>query len=86
MEKNRVIMVCTLIILLGMVIGFLLGIVCQQMIFLTGAVKVAEGLEGTNIEVNIDLNETQLVKGIKEEFMPFFNETINNNLEDSQDE
>lgn len=57
---------------IGLLGGVLLGIHIQQMIFIAGAVEFAEGLEGTNIEINIDFNETQLIEG----FTKFINETL----------
>jgi len=46
---------------IGLIGGVWIGMVTQQMIFISGAVKIAEGFEGTNFEVNIDINETLMV-------------------------
>lgn len=64
-------------IAIGMMAGLYLGFVIQQMIFIAGMVEFGESLEGTDIEVNIDLNETKLIEGFKETFIPIFNQTIN---------
>ena len=61
---------------IGVLVGVLIGIQIQQMIFIVGMVEFGESLEGTNIEVNIDLNETQLVEG----FTKFFNESFQEEL------
>ena len=65
----------TILILIALAIflfGVVFGAIIQQKIIIYGAIQVAEGLEGTNIEINIDLNETELVKG----FTKFLNETL----------
>ena len=63
---------------LGMLfIGIVLGMVFQQMILTASAVEIAEGLEGTTFNVEVDINETKLVEGIKEAFLPIINETRN---------
>lgn len=56
---------------LGMAIGTGLGM--QK-----GQYMLFEGLDGIfdGAEINIDLNETQLVEGMKEVFVPIFNETL----------
>jgi len=59
-------------IMLGLILGIILGMFMQQAIVIGGAYKVAQGLEGTNFEINIDLNETELVKG----FTKFLNESF----------
>ncbi len=46
--------------------GFIMGILVQMMIIQSTLIKVAEGLEGTNIEVNVDFNETLIVDRIHE--------------------
>jgi len=73
-DKNLILIFVMLGI--GMVGGFLMGTYYQQMIFTAGLVEFGESLEGTNIEVNIDLNETKLVEG----FTKMFNETLTKNL------
>ena len=72
-EIKRVIIILFLFgVMLGTIFGIILGMVLQQSIFIEGTIKVAEGLEGTSFEINIDLNETELVEGITS----YFNETI----------
>jgi hypothetical protein len=46
--------------------GFMLGMIMQQMILTASFVEIAEGLEGTNINVEIDLNETKLAEDMKD--------------------
>lgn len=59
--------------------GFILGMVLQQSHFIKGAVLVAEGLEGTEFNIEVDINETIMV----DRMIEFFNETwrqeLNNN-------
>lgn len=62
-----------IITFMGMfLIGFILGMVTQQAYFIKGAVEVAEGLEGTTFNIEIDINETIMV----DRFFELFNETI----------
>lgn len=56
------------------VTGMYLGSVLQQEHFIKGAVKVAEGLQGSNFDVTIDINETLLVNGFRE----VLNDTLDN--------
>jgi len=65
----------------GLLGGIILGMIIQQMIFTASAVEVGESLEGTTFNVEVDLNETQLVEGFKETFLPIFNQTIQENKE-----
>jgi len=69
---NKNLLYTFIILGVGIIGGIVLGMTIQQMIFIAGAVEFAEGLEGTNIEINVALNETQLVEG----FTKFFNETL----------
>ena len=67
---------------IGILGGIVLGMMIQQMIFTASAVEFGESLEGTTFNLEIDLNETQLIEGFKKEFLPLFNQTIQeNNLE-----
>ncbi len=52
--------------------GFILGSVLQQSLFIKGAVEIAEGFEGTTFNLEIDINETIMVDRMFE----LFNETI----------
>ena len=61
-------------VVIGLVAGIYLGFVIQQMILIAGLVEFGEALEGTNIEINVDINETKLIEGFSE----VFNETITN--------
>ena len=58
------------------VMGFILGIVVQQSIFIKGAVEVAQGLEGTEFNIEIDINETIIVDRMFE----LFNDTFQDDL------
>ena len=46
---------------LTLVGGLLIGMVLQQQLLYLGLAEIAEGLEGTNFEINIDINETLIV-------------------------
>ena len=81
MNKKWKIQPIILIALIAMfLIGYILGILVQQSLFIKGAVEIAEGLEGTEFNIEIDINETimvdrmfelfngtQIVEGLKEE-------------------
>ena len=67
-------------IMLGLILGIILGMFMQQAIVIGGAYKVAQGLEGTNFEINIDLNETELVNG----FSQVLNETIKEGFKEEE--
>ena len=71
-ESKKNLSYILVIALVGTLAGTLLGMQIQQMIFIAGMVEIAEGLEGTNIEINVDLNETQIVEG----FTKFINESL----------
>ncbi len=60
---------------IGLLGGILLGFVMQQMLFTASAIEFGESLEGVDIEVNVDINETIMVNKLIE----FFNETLNEN-------
>lgn len=66
---------CVGVALIG---GVLIGMLLQQMLFFGGAVEIAEGLEGTTFNIEIDLNETLLVDRMTENMEPLI-ETIKNN-------
>ncbi len=56
-----------LVIYLGILfMGIVIGMLLQQLIIQASLVKVAMGLEGTNIEINVDINETILVDRVYE--------------------
>jgi len=58
-------------------LGFVSGMMCQQIAIRTMAVMVASNLEG--VEINIDINETQIVDRTMELMIPFLNESVNEN-------
>jgi len=53
-------------LMVGMICGIIIGMTIQQMIFTAAAVEIAEGFDGAEINVEIDLNETQIIEGYKE--------------------
>ena len=57
---------------LGIFGGIILGMLIQQLIFMGGVVEVAEGLEGTTFNIEVDVNETIMV----DRMIEFFNDTI----------
>jgi len=71
-------------LMVGLLGGIFLGMTIQQKIFIMGAVQFGESLEGTTFNVEVDLNETQLIEGFKESFLPIFNETIQENLKENE--
>ena len=53
-----------ILILIGMTCfigGFMIGSLMQQKIFIQAGYEVARGLEGANVELNIDINESIMV-------------------------
>ena len=80
-EKKKNLVFVLIIIAIALFGGIYIGMVIQQMIFIAGMVEFGESLEGTSIEVNIDLNETQLIEGFKKSLLPIFNKTLNDNIE-----
>ena len=60
------------------VMGFSLGMVMQQAHFIKGAVAVAQGLEGTEFNIEIDINETIMVN----RFFELINDTLQDNLKE----
>ena len=59
-------------------IGLVAGMLLQQGNTQATMMKVASSLEG--VTVNINLNETKMVEGIKETFIPDFKEVLNNSM------
>lgn len=55
--------------------GMVVGMGFQQRIFFIG---LGEALSYSDIEVNVNMNETKMVDRIYENLNPFFNETIGN--------
>lgn len=70
--KKKFIATLLLGVAIGLLGGILLGMVIQQMIFIAGAVEVAEGLEGTTFNIEVDINETIMVDRMFE----YLNETL----------
>ena len=61
-----------LFILLFFILGMYVGAVLQQEQFIKGAVLIAEGLEGTTFNIEIDLNETLMIDKVTENIKPMF--------------
>lgn len=75
-RKGWIIHPFTIICLMAIfLMGFILGMVLQQENFKKGAVMVAEGLEGTSFNIEIDINETIMVDRMFE----LFNQTPQEN-------
>ncbi len=53
------------------VIGLYLGFVLHESLMIKGAIMIAEGLEGTNFNLDIDFNETEITNRV----IKFFNES-----------
>ncbi len=65
-----------LIIYLGFfAMGVVGGMILQQAIFQATLMKVADNLDG--VQIDIDLNETQIVEGITNFYKPYFEEILN---------
>jgi len=52
-------------------LGFSIGMLIQQQIFIKSGYEIARGLEGTEFNIEIDINETIMV----DRMMEYFNET-----------
>ncbi len=78
-QKNEKIFLIMFVLGIGLIGGFVVGMMIQQMIFIAGAIEIAEGLEGTTFNIEVDINETELIKGFKEILVPIFNQTFQEN-------
>ena len=76
MEYKTVAYIFTCIICL--VLGMYIGAVLHQEHINKGFVQIAEALKGSEINIEIDINETEMIKGISEVFMLILNQTLNN--------
>lgn len=65
-RKERVFYI--LLIAFAFLGGIFVGVIMQQQIFYVGMTQVAEGLEGTIFNIEIDINETQIVDNIYDKF------------------
>jgi len=57
-------------------LGFICGIISQQIALKNMAIEVVSNLEG--VEINIDFNETQMINGITNFYEPYLDEIVNN--------
>lgn len=68
-------------IYLGMfAMGVVAGMMLQQAITQSTLMKVADNLEG--VQIDIDLNETQIVNGLMDFYTPYFEEILNESEND----
>jgi len=66
------------ILYLGMfAMGVVAGMMLQQAITQSTLMKIADNLDG--VQIDIDLNETQIVEGITGFYKPYFDEMLNEN-------
>ena len=59
-------------------LGILLGMVIQQGIIQSTLIKVASNMDG--VEIDINFNESKIVEGIKNNFIPDLKEVLNNSM------
>lgn len=71
LSTNIKIFFCVIISLKLLIFGIILGIILQQNIYKNGLVEIAEALDGTSFNVEIDFNETKLVDRTFELFDDF---------------
>ncbi len=62
---------------IGMIGGFILGMIIQQMIFGAGIIHIAEAFNG---DINFNFNETKFVEQSKEIFIPAITYILNNSI------
>ncbi len=67
---------------IGLIFGIVFGMILQQMIITNSFIGIAEGLEGTTFNLEIDINETLMVDRSYEKMREFgmfdyLNETEN---------
>lgn len=58
-------------------LGCWFGFVLHESLIFKGLIGIAEGLEGTTFNIEVDINETEITDRV---FM-YFNETIKNEIE-----
>jgi hypothetical protein len=58
------------IVFIPLIGGIFIGMILQQHLFYFGLVQVAEGLEGTNFNIEVDFNETLMTDRITENMQP----------------
>lgn len=73
-EKNKLGVVFWFMIYLGIFgLGIVGGMILQQAIFKQGLIDV---LSYSNLEVNVNLNETKMISEMSNTFIPLFNQTF----------
>lgn len=75
MKKNKInwlyLSILLIVLLIGFFAGLSIGIKTGQMILFEG---VAVALKDSNMNITIDLNETEIIKGINETIVPVLKE------------
>lgn len=62
---------------LALVMGIIIGMMFQQMLFTASAVEIGNSLEGSTFNIQVDFNETKLVEEFRDKIVPVLNESIN---------
>ncbi len=68
MKDKKINLLSVALIFLALFGGIIIGMIFQQQVFIIGAEEVAEALEGTTFNLEIDLNETILAEKMGEVF------------------
>ncbi len=68
-------MMWVFVVICFFILGLWAGFVLHESLMIKGAVAIAEGLEGTTFNINVDVNETEITNAIIE----FFNESLEDN-------
>jgi hypothetical protein len=71
----------SIIIIMFTALGFILGMATQQAITQSTLIKVADSLDG--VQIDIDLNETEIITGITEFWKPYIEESLNKSEDDA---
>jgi len=82
MNKWLIILIGVLIFLVGIILGIALGMDAQQRMIFEG---LAIALSGSNVDINIDLNETELVNQFNETIVPEFKDILTEGLKKQED-
>lgn len=78
-NKGKVILHLTLYLGIA-AMGMVLGMMLQQAITQSTLMKVADNLDG--VQIDIDLNETQLINGMADFYTPYFEEELSRSEEE----
>ncbi len=83
MNKWIIVLFGLFIFVVGIITGVALGMNAQQRMIFEGLAIV---LSGSNVDINIDLNETELVNQFNETVVPEFKDILTEGLEKQEDE